>query len=116
MGESSLHVPQEECPGTANWNIDDWDVDELIGKSFLFWEAQESGTLREDHRVLWRGNSYMNDRIDRISLDGGWFHSAGMHALAVPSHARMQLPEQAPVALEVLVLPGLTGMQLKEMA
>lgn len=63
--------------GVGKWAIKDWNVDELIGKNFLFFEAQESGRLPPDHRIQWRGDSYKNDKQGRVRLDGGWFDAGG---------------------------------------
>ena len=52
--------------GVGKWAIKDWNVDELIGKNFLFFEAQESGRLPPDHRIQWRGDSYKNDKQGRV--------------------------------------------------
>ena len=47
-------------------------------QSFLFFEAQESGALREGHRVPWRGDSYLQDGIpEGFDLTGGWFDAGG---------------------------------------
>jgi hypothetical protein len=74
-------VSSGDCPGVNKWSVKDWDVDELIGKNFLFFEAQESGKLRSNHRIEWRGDSYLNDKIkvggQTRSLAGGWFDAGG---------------------------------------
>jgi hypothetical protein len=58
--------------------VKDWNVNELIGMNFLFFEAQESGWLRDNHRIQWRGDSYVNDKHGNTSLQGGWFDAGGM--------------------------------------
>jgi hypothetical protein len=60
--------------------VKDWDVNELIGVNFLFFEAQESGWLRDNHRIQWRGESYVNDKHGDTSLQGGWFDAGGAPA------------------------------------
>lgn len=63
--------------GVGRWEIKDWNVDELIGKNFLFFEAQESGTLPRDSRIEWRGDTYLDDKQAYERLDGGWFDAGG---------------------------------------
>lgn len=70
---------EESCPGAGRWDIDDWNLDELIGKSFLFYEAQETGSIRSDNRVHWKGDSYLQDSHKGRSLAGGWFDAGGLH-------------------------------------
>lgn len=70
-------------PGIGCWDMKEWDTDELIGKVFLFYEAQESGVLRYGHRVKWRGDTYVNDAINGHSLAGGWFDGGGVQQFHV---------------------------------
>lgn len=64
-------------PDASARPVEDYDIAELLGKCFYFFEAQESGKLRPGHRVPWRGDSYLNDgRDDGLRLSGGW-HDAG---------------------------------------
>jgi hypothetical protein len=93
--ENPASVPQPDaatknqngkCPGVGEWRVKNWDVDELVGKSLLFFEAQESGVLRAGHRVKWRGDSYLTDKIGKTSLAGGWFDAGG----AVPPVAQQK--------------------------
>jgi hypothetical protein len=72
------------CSTEGRWDISDWDVDDLIGKNFLFFEAQKSGKLPEGHRVKWRGDSYMNDvfKGKDIDLSGGWHDGGGVKSLS----------------------------------
>ncbi|NJR42908.1 MAG: DUF5060 domain-containing protein [Akkermansiaceae bacterium] len=52
----SPEKPEESCPSSGRWAIADWNLDELIGKNFLFYEAQETGTIRaNDPDLLERG-------------------------------------------------------------
>lgn len=61
----------------AKWQLETYDTDELLGKAFYFFECQESGKLRQGHRVKWRGDSYLHDgKREGIDLVGGW-HDAG---------------------------------------
>jgi hypothetical protein len=58
-------------------------LEELIGKIFLFYEAQETGTIRPANRVSWKGNSYLDDKHKGRSLAGGWFDGGGMRCFRV---------------------------------
>jgi endoglucanase len=69
---------EETCGNTNKPSIMDWNIAELIGKNFLFFEAQESGKLKAGHRVSWRGDSYLNDNHAGRSLAGGWFDAGGV--------------------------------------
>jgi len=51
-----------------------YDYDEVLHKSFLFYEAQRSGKLPDTNRIPWRGDSALNDRgNDGEDLTGGWY-------------------------------------------
>jgi len=46
---------------------------EVIGYSWLFYEAQRSGALPSDNRIDWRGDSGLGDGSDvNLDLTGGW--------------------------------------------
>ena len=65
------------------WDLKAYNTDDLLGKAFYFFECQESGKLRPNHRVKWRGNSYLKDGFkNKLDLVGGW-HDAGGAARAV---------------------------------
>ncbi|MFJ8646850.1 glycoside hydrolase family 9 protein [Streptomyces sp. NPDC093546] len=52
---------------------------EALQKSFLFYEAQQSGKLPDTNRVGWRGDSGLDDGKDvGLDLTGGWY-DAGDH-------------------------------------
>ena len=52
---------------------------QALQKSFLFYEAQRSGSLPKNHRIYWRGNSALNDGADvGVDLAGGYY-DAGDH-------------------------------------
>jgi len=56
-----------------------YDLNEVLHKSILFYEAQRAGELPKDNRVLWRGDSVMRDGCDiGVDLSKGWF-DAGDH-------------------------------------
>lgn len=54
-----------------------YPIDELIGKSLFFYEAQRSGVLPPDNRVSWRGDSPQVPFADG-DFGGGWY-DAGDH-------------------------------------
>lgn len=52
---------------------------EALQKAIFFYEAQRSGRLPPDRRVVWRGDSALNDGADvGLDLTGGWY-DAGDH-------------------------------------
>ena len=56
-----------------------YDLNEVLTKSILFYEAQRSGDLPDTKNVLWRGDSGLHDGCDvGHDLTGGW-HDAGDH-------------------------------------
>lgn len=56
-----------------------YDLGSVLGKSFLMFEAQRSGTLPPWYRVAWRGNSTESDGSDvGLDLDGGWFEAGSV--------------------------------------
>lgn len=56
-----------------------YDLNEVLHKSILFYEAQRAGKLPENNRVPWRGDSVLTDGCDiGVDLSGGWF-DAGDH-------------------------------------
>ncbi|XP_076451420.1 uncharacterized protein LOC143287344 [Babylonia areolata] len=56
-----------------------YDYREALYKSMLFYEAQRSGRLPDDRKVIWRGHSALGDRGEHgEDLTGGWY-DAGDH-------------------------------------
>ena len=56
-----------------------YDLNELIHKSILFYEAQRAGPLPSTNRIPWRGDSTLRDGCDiGVDLSRGWF-DAGDH-------------------------------------
>jgi len=56
-----------------------YDYDEVLHKSILFYEAQRSGRLPANNRVPWRGDSALGDQGENgEDLTGGWY-DAGDH-------------------------------------
>lgn len=57
----------------------EYDMTELLGKGWLFYEAQRSGKLPGDNKIPFRGDSYLKDGSEHdppLDLEGGW-HDAG---------------------------------------
>jgi len=51
-----------------------YDLNEVLEKSILFYEAQRSGKLPADNRIPWRGDSALGDRgANGEDLTGGWY-------------------------------------------
>ena len=56
-----------------------YDLNEVLHKSILFYEAQRSGALPSSNRIGWRGDSALHDGCDvKTDLTGGWY-DAGDH-------------------------------------
>ena len=56
-----------------------YDLNEVLHKSILFYEAQRSGALPSSNRIGWRGDSALHDGCDvNTDLTGGWY-DAGDH-------------------------------------
>lgn len=50
------------CLSKGKWNITEWNLEELVGKNFVFIEMQQSGKLPAGHWAAWRGDSYLHDQ------------------------------------------------------
>lgn len=51
-----------------------YDYDQVLSKSILFYEAQRSGALPSTNRIPWRGDSALNDQGNSgEDLVGGWY-------------------------------------------
>ena len=56
-----------------------YNYDEVLHKSILFYEAQRSGRLPANNRIPWRGDSALGDQgIDGEDLTGGWYDGWGI--------------------------------------
>jgi hypothetical protein len=59
----------------ATWhpNTGSYDYGQVLGLSFLFYEAQRSGKLPPTNRIAWRGDSGLDHRApDGRDVTGGW--------------------------------------------
>ncbi|XP_002739247.2 endoglucanase A-like [Saccoglossus kowalevskii] len=62
-----------------------YDYDEVLRKSLLFYEAQRSGVLPDNNRILWRGDSAVNDATpDGKDLSGGYYDAGDHLKLGLP--------------------------------
>ena len=51
-----------------------YNLEEVLYKSMLFYEAQRSGKLPANNRIPWRGDSALGDKGDNgEDLTGGWY-------------------------------------------
>ena len=66
-----------------------YDYGQVLGLSWLFYEAQRSGKLPAGNRVAWRSDSALQDVApDGITdVTGGWYDAGGVVPLlhALPS-------------------------------
>lgn len=51
----------------------DYDYGQVLGLSFLFYEAQRSGKLPANNRIKWRGNSGLDHSYNGRDVTGGWY-------------------------------------------
>ncbi|CBY11538.1 unnamed protein product [Oikopleura dioica] len=71
--------PEQSIVDFKRGSYGKYDINEVLHKSILFYEAQRCGKNSNFNRVLWRGDSGMKDGCDvGHNLDGGWF-DAGDH-------------------------------------
>ncbi|XP_070552087.1 endoglucanase 4-like [Ptychodera flava] len=65
---------------------DEYDYNDVISKTILFFETQRSGRLPPDNRIPWRGDSALNDTgYNGEDLTGGWY-DAGDHIKVTFKH------------------------------
>ena len=52
----------------------DYNYEEILNKSIMFYEAQRSGKLPPNNYIPWRGDSALNDAGNNgEDLTGGWY-------------------------------------------
>lgn len=71
-------------------NNSDDNYAQVLGYSYLFYEAQQSGALPSWNRVRYgttgpygtgyRKSAHLNDNVNGISLSGGWYDAGGKFA------------------------------------
>lgn len=58
-------------------SFSEYNFNELLHKSILFYEAQRSGELPGINRIPWRGDSGLQDGcingVCEVDLTGGWY-------------------------------------------
>ncbi|XP_070548213.1 uncharacterized protein [Ptychodera flava] len=79
-----------ECqcwPGSLGAYCEEFDYDDVLKKTILFYSIQRSGNLTDTgNRISWRGNSAMDDRgLENEDLTGGWY-DAGDHLKLALNH------------------------------
>ncbi|MGF1496821.1 MAG: glycoside hydrolase family 9 protein [Elainellaceae cyanobacterium] len=74
-------------PGTGDFNYA-----KALQKSLLFYEAQRSGPLPDDHRIEWRGDSALEDGQDvGVDLTGGYYDAGDHVKFGFPMAASMTM-------------------------
>ncbi|NEQ23451.1 MAG: hypothetical protein F6K28_30715, partial [Microcoleus sp. SIO2G3] len=65
---------------------------EALEKSILFYEAQRSGDLPATNRVVWRGDSALNDGADvGVDLSGGYYDAGDHVKFGLPMASSMTM-------------------------
>ncbi|XP_070549345.1 endoglucanase 4-like [Ptychodera flava] len=73
-------------PGSYGDRCQEYDYNDVISKTILFFETQRSGRLPSDNRIPWRGDSALNDKgYNGEDLTGGWY-DAGDHIKVTFKH------------------------------
>lgn len=71
-------TPAPTTPSSCAVDSAEYDYDEVLQKSLLFYEAQRSGYLPASQRVTWRRDSATGDALDAetneaVDLEGGYY-------------------------------------------
>lgn len=82
------------APFSLNPERFEYGLENLMGKAWLFYEAQRSGKLPPDNRIAWRGDSYEKDgseHVPPVDLSGGWYDAGDTLKLSMPLCASVKL-------------------------
>ena len=89
---SSTPAPSTAVNDAPPSSTDAINYGEALQKSFLFYEAQRSGILPDDQRVVWRGDSALDDGQDvGVDLTGGYYDAGDHVKFGFPMAASMTL-------------------------
>lgn len=56
-----------------SFSAGDYDYGQVLGLSFMFYEAQRSGKLAANNRIKWRGDSGLDHSYNGRDVTGGWY-------------------------------------------
>jgi hypothetical protein len=86
MLAASQELPLYFSNHTIDASAMDYPYTDILGASFLFYEAQRSGNLSATlggNRILWRGNQLLDDGSDvGRDLSGGYYEAGSVLSLA----------------------------------
>ncbi|DBA75362.1 TPA: hypothetical protein ACH3X1_010629 [Trebouxia sp. C0004] len=79
-------LPSNESAITESANADGLDYGQVLGMSWLFYEAQRSGPLPATNRIPYRGDSALSDAApDGTPMTGGWYDAGDCLKLNFPA-------------------------------